>query len=164
VDEARKLLGAGRPFEAIERLRAALDRPGARHDTRLLRLLTQVLADQGDLAAARAASERWIDADRLDAAAHYFHALVLQELGERAGARAALQRAIYLLPGFTLAHVSLGACARAEERHDEARRHLESAARLLSSQPATDLVEGAEGMSVGRLRAIVAALLQEGRA
>ena len=43
--------------------------------------------------------------------------MVLQELGERGRARAALQRAIYLQPEFTLAHFALGNCARAEARH-----------------------------------------------
>ncbi len=163
MENVRALIAAGRIAEAIEKLRAALERPALRHDTRLLRQLTQLLANQGDRAAALEVSERWIAVDRLDAAAHYFHALVLLELGQRARARDSFKRAIYLLPDFALAHVSLGTVARAERRHDEARRHLESAARLLASRPAADEVDGAEGMSVGRLREMVSALL-EGRA
>jgi len=37
------------------------------------------LANQGKLADALVWSERWIGADRIDPAAHYLHALVLQE-------------------------------------------------------------------------------------
>lgn len=160
LEAARALAAQGRNADAIERLRAALERPVIRYDTRLLRQLTQLLANQGDCAAALAVSERWIAVDRLDAAAHYFHALVLLELGEPSRARESFKRAIYLLPDFELAHVSLGTVARAERRHDEARRHLESAARLLANRPDADTVDGADGMSVGRLREIVSALLE----
>lgn len=120
--------------------------------------LARGLANQGALDEALAATERWIAADRLDAAAHYLRAMVLQELGERARARAALQCAVYLQPGLTLAHFALGNHARAEARVAEARRHFANAERLLEKLDADEPVPESDGLSAGRLREIIQAL------
>jgi chemotaxis protein methyltransferase CheR len=130
-------------------------------DVATVRDEAHALANQGRLADALAASERWIAADKVDPAAHYLNAMVLLELGERTRCRAALQRAVYLLPEFALAHFALGNNARAEARAAEARRHFENAARLLRGRPADDIVPESEGLSVGRLREIIAALLAD---
>lgn len=84
--------------------------------------------------------------------------MVLQELGRRAPARAALQRAVYLHPEFTLAHFALGNAARAEARHAEAQRHFANAAQLLRGHSADEIVPESEGLNVGRLREIITAL------
>jgi chemotaxis protein methyltransferase CheR len=158
-DAAQELYEQGRYGDAVTLLRDSLARSiDSANDSRLLGLLTHALANQGDLTAALAASDRWIAADKLDAAAHYLNAMVLQELGERPRARAALQRAVYLQPEFTLAHFALGNCARAEARHAEAQRHFTNAARLLRGQPADDLVPASEGLTAGRLREIISSL------
>ncbi len=128
---------------------------------RVLALLTRALANQGALDEALTASERWIATDKLDAVAHYLHAMVLQELGERARARAALNCAVYLQPEFTLAHFALGNHARAEARVSEARRHFDNAARLLAGLAADDPVPESEGLTVGRLREIIVALARD---
>jgi chemotaxis protein methyltransferase CheR len=150
-------------YAAALRAGAALAaRSGPPADSRLLSLEARALANQGKLADALAASERWIATDKVDPAAHYLNAMVLQELGERARCRAALQRAVYLLPEFALAHFALGNNARAEARAAEARRHFENAARLLRGRPADDLVPESEGLTVGRMREIITALLADG--
>ncbi len=160
--EAQHFYAQGRYADAATVLRAALAADGG--DARLLALLAHALANHGDLEEARATSERWIAADKVDPAAHYLHAMVLQELGERGGSRAALMRAVYLRPEFTLAHFALGNCARAEARHEEARRHFANAAHLLRGRPADEEVAESEGLSVGRMREIIAALTAGGEA
>ena len=115
-------------------------------------------AAAGLLQASLAASERWLAADQLDATAHYLHAMLLQERGERGQARAALQRAVYLQPEFTLAHFALGNHARAEARVTEARRHFANAARLLEGLPADTPIPESEGLTAGRLREIIVSL------
>ena len=168
-DVELEITAAGLAFEAGDyggaaaRAGAALAaRPGQPGDSRLLSLEAHALANQGKLADALAASERWIATDKVDPAAHYLNAMVLQELGERARCRAALQRAVYLLPEFALAHFALGNNARAEARAAEARRHFENAARLLRGREPDDLVPESEGLTVGRLREIITALLADG--
>ncbi len=118
----------------------------------------RTLANQGQLAQSREWSERWISADRLNASARYLHAVVSQELGDRAAARASLQRAIYLQPDFALAHFALGNLARTESRGAEARRHFQNALGLLRRRPADELVPESEGLTAGRLTEIIAAL------
>jgi chemotaxis protein methyltransferase CheR len=132
--------------------------PPAARTVQSLGAQARALANQGALTAALEASEQWIAADKLDAAAHYLHAMVLQELGQRSRARAALHRAVYLLPGFVLAHFALGNHARAEARHADARRHFANAERLLRSLPDDHGVPEAEGLTAGRLREIISAL------
>jgi chemotaxis protein methyltransferase CheR len=159
LDSARALYAGGQYGEAVTALRDAFEASAAaRDDARLLGVLAHALANQGDLSAALEASERWIERDKLDAAAHYLNAMVLQELGERTRSRAALQRAVYLQPEFTLAHFALGNCARAEARHAEAQKHFRNAARLLENRDADEPVAESEGLTVGRLREIITAL------
>jgi chemotaxis protein methyltransferase CheR len=160
-DAAQQLYEQGRYGDAVTLLRAALDEDTQRDQPQLLALLAHALANQGDLAAALAASERWTATEKLEPAAHYLNAMVLQELGERARARAALQRAVYLQPEFTLAHFALGNCARAEARHAEAQRHFANAARLLHGHPPDETLPQSEGLTAGRLREIIAALTAE---
>lgn len=159
---AESMYTRGDYAEAASALHAVLAAPADdAEQARALGLLTRALANLGKLDEALAASERWIAADRLDAAAQYLHAMVLQELGERGRARAALQCALYLQPEFTLAHFALGNHARAEARVSEARRHFDNAARLLDDLDADELVPESEGLTAARLREIIVALGRE---
>ena len=158
-EAAQRLYEQGRYTDAVALLREALVQAGdSLKDPKLLGLLSHALANQGDLPAALAASERWIAAQKLEPAAHYLNAMVLQELGERGRARAALQRAVYLQPEFTLAHFALGNCARAEARRAEAQRHFANAARLLRGLPPDEVLPESEGLTAGRLREIITSL------
>jgi chemotaxis protein methyltransferase CheR len=149
----------GRYGDAVTMLRETIAGPeDCSGDPRLLALLSHALANQGDLPAALAASERWIAVEKLEPAAHYLNAMVLQELGERGRARAALQRAVYLQPEFTLAHFALGNCARAEVKHAEAQRHFANAARLLRGHAPDEVLPQSEGLTAGRLREIITSL------
>ncbi|HUQ08709.1 MAG TPA: CheR family methyltransferase [Steroidobacteraceae bacterium] len=156
---AEDAFARGEYADAADRLRPVLSVP-ADGDVKLraLGMLTRALANQGVLDEALRVSVRWIAADKLDAAAHYLHAMVLQELGDRAQSRAALQCAVYLQPEFTLAHFALGNHARAEARVAEARRHFANAARLLAGLPADSTLPESAGLTAGRLREIIVSL------
>jgi len=122
-------------------------------------LQTRALADQGLYADALASCERWIASDKVDSAAHYVHAMILQEMGERQAARGSLQRAVYLEPGFALAHFALGNLARAEAHTAQADKHFANALRLLRDWPPDALLPESDGMSAGRLVEIITTLL-----
>ena len=121
--------------------------------------LARKLANEGRLEDALAWSEQWVAADKVNAAAHYLHATVLQEMGDCEAARSALHRCLYLQPDFALAHFGLGNLERSESNHAEARKHFENAQRLLHALPAVEVLPEAEGLTVGRLSAIVSTLL-----
>lgn len=158
LEDARSAHESGDYTVAAGVLVAALESPDAANDPRLLSALAHARANLGQLSEALQIAGRWIAADKLDAAAHHLQAMVLQELGQRAEARSALQRAIYLQPELVIAHFALGNLARAEARPDEAQRHFNNAGRLLRGHDAAELVPESEGMNVGRLREIIAAL------
>jgi chemotaxis protein methyltransferase CheR len=159
LDKTKSMYADGRYGDAAKTLRAEFETSSnARSDPRLLGVYAHALANQGNLAAALEASETWIERDKVDAAAHYLRAMVLQELGERTRSRESLQRAVYLQPDFALAHFALGNCARAEARHTEAQKHFRNAARVLVDRDAEDAVPESEGLNVGRLREIITAL------
>ncbi|MBK0394889.1 CheR family methyltransferase [Ramlibacter algicola] len=113
------------------------------------------LADEGRLAEALAWCERWVAADKLDPAAHYLLAMVLAEQGAHEGARASLRRAVFLEPGFVLAHFALGNIARQEGRGIDAARHFATVQRLLDSHQPGDLLPHGDGLNAGRLAHIV---------
>jgi chemotaxis protein methyltransferase CheR len=74
------------------------------------------LADRGDWDNATRQCVAILAADSLNAPAHYYHALILQSTGAAAEAEQALRRAIYLDPGFALAHYQLGLARK--DAHD----------------------------------------------
>jgi chemotaxis protein methyltransferase CheR len=137
--------------------RAATDLP--QPNLREFSQQTRDLANQGRLADALATSERWIAADRVDSAAHYVHAMVLEEMGEREAARRSLNRALYLEPNFALAHFVLGNLARADARTAEANRHFANALYLLRGCAPEMLLPESDGMTAGALEAIIMTLL-----
>lgn len=130
-------------------------------DPRAFALRARELANQGRLADALTWSERWVAADKVDSAAHYLHAMILAEMGEREAARRSLQRTVYLQPDFALGHFALGNLARADERAAEANRHFANAMHLLRRCSPDELLPESDGITAGRLVEIIAALSQE---
>lgn len=119
----------------------------------------RTFANQGQFLDALEWSERWIATDKVDAVAHYLHAIVLQELGRLEAARRSLQRVVYLRPQFALAHFALGNLARGGERPAEANRHFANALYALQGQPPEELLPESDGMTVEQLVGIITTLL-----
>jgi chemotaxis protein methyltransferase CheR len=82
----------------------------------------------------------------------------LQELGDNVPSRYSLQRAIYLQPGFVLAHFALGNLARSHGKNDEADKHFANALSLLQSCQSSDLLPESDGLTAGRLTEIIASI------
>jgi chemotaxis protein methyltransferase CheR len=146
---------ASQPVPLTAESPAAPAAPGAPEFSALARKS----ANQGQHAAALVWSQRWIAADKIDPAAHYMHAMILQEMGEYEESRSSLQRVLYLQPDFPLAHFALGNLARSGLRDEDARRHFANALRLLHACPPDALLPESDGMTAGRLAQIIADLL-----
>ena len=127
-------------------------------------LLARALANQGRLADALAWCDRWIAADKMDAAAHYLRAAVLVEHGHQDDARGSLQRALYLEPTFVLAHFASGSLARSRDRHDEADRHFANTLDLLGRLQPHDVLPESDGLTAGRLTETITAMTAAGNA
>ena len=128
-------------------------------DSNELASTARTLANQGRFLDALAWSERWIAADKVDAAAHYLHAMVLQEMGEREAARRSLQRVVYLQPQFALAHFALGNLARGDERLGEANKHFENALHALRDAQPDELLPESDGLTAQQLVRVITTLI-----
>ncbi len=116
-------------------------------------------ANAGRLAEAVEWCERAIAADKLDPAHHYLLATVEQERGRIEAAVQSLQRALYLDPGFVLAHFALGNLYRVQDRPREAERHLGNALALARKHPPGEVLPESDGLTAGRLGEIVGTVL-----
>ena len=121
----------------------------------------RALADQGQLETARRVAEAAVDRARLDPEGHLLLAAICQELGDTAAARQGLRRAIYLAPDCAPAHLLLGTLLLRSGEPRRGRRCLENAIRLLESLPNEQAVEGAGGLTAGRLKETARAYLAE---
>jgi chemotaxis protein methyltransferase CheR len=124
-------------------------------------LLSRACANQGRLSEARQWCEHALAADRLNAGLHYLRATILQEQGALDEAVLALKRALYVDQSFVLAHLALGTMALQRGKCEEAGKHFETMLALLSAYRPDEIVPESEGMTAGRLRAIIASMDQK---
>lgn len=117
--------------------------------------LAQARADRGELAEALAACDDAIALDRINPAFHYLRACILQEMGRLGEAAEAFRRVLFLDPDSIMAHFALGCLAERLGETEEARRQFSLVLRLLRTSNRGDVVPGGEGLTVGRLRAVV---------
>lgn len=157
----------GRYGEAVEALLPAFadtaidistGRLTPEHEPRAFSVLARAYANQGNLTEALLWTARWLDSNKVEPTAHYLHAMILQEKGERRDARRALQSAVFLQPDFALAHFALGNGARAEGRAAEANKHFANALRSLRHRSPDEPLPDSDGMTVGRLVQTINAL------
>lgn len=156
---ATLLYQSGRYAEAVEMLLASLNQP-ASNDPELFSLLVRSLANQGKLDDAVMWCDRWLAADKLDSAAHYLRAVILQELGETEEAKRSLQRTLYLNPQFVLAHFALGNLLHGCGKITEATRHFANASSLLRNFQHDDVLPESDGLTAGRLSEIVSSIIE----
>ncbi|HXM47890.1 MAG TPA: CheR family methyltransferase [Pyrinomonadaceae bacterium] len=151
---AQSLYECGQYAEVVDTLLSSTDTNPA-PDLRTFSILTRALANQGKLAEALTWSERWVNADKLDASSHYLRAVILQELGDVEQSRRSLQTATYLDPRFVLAHFALGNLARSLGNFPDAKRHFANASHLLRDHKTDDVLPESDGLTANRLTEII---------
>jgi len=95
----------------------------------------------------------------LSAPAHYLLGLALQEAGRLEDALAALRRCVFLDPGSVLGQVALAGLLARQGEPARASSALRAAAALLGDGEEAQLLPGGEGLTVGRVRDLIAAQL-----
>lgn len=133
--------------------------PESGRDTEVLLLRAVLLTHSGQLAEAERACERLLEIDELNAGAHYLLALCREGAGDGPGARYHDQVAVYLDPGFAMAHLHLGVLGRRSDDRVTARRELEQAVMLLQREDAARLLLFGGGFSREALVALCRAEL-----
>ncbi len=128
--------------------------------------LDEPTASPYDQAKALADQQRWVEAlkrveealrqEPLRAEAHYLRGLILLEQGNADEALAAQRRALFVDPSFLMAHLALATAQAQVGQVERAIKSLEQLARLLAQRGAEEAVASGDGMTVGRLREMVA--------
>jgi chemotaxis protein methyltransferase CheR len=119
----------------------------------------RALANAGDLHAAGGACAAALDVHRTSAELTYLHGVLLVEAGRVAEAAAAFRACLYLDRTLAVAHLALGGSLLRLGDPVGARRALQSAERLLASQPPDAQVPASDGERAGRLVAAARAHL-----
>jgi chemotaxis protein methyltransferase CheR len=111
----------------------------------------QAIADQGDLERAAHACERLLQTAKLNPLLHFFHAMILEQMGRRRETQEALRRAIYLDRAFVIAHYYLGLIQQRLGRPKDAFRCFRNTLALLSDFQPGQSIPGADGITAGEL-------------
>lgn len=117
----------------------------------------RTLADQGLLDEALEAMNLAIQADKLNAVAHYLRGVILHEKHQDTESATALNRALYLDPAFVLAHVTLGNLMRRSGKERSALRCFENARNVLARLDRDAVLPESGGMTAGRLLHMISA-------
>ncbi len=119
-------------------------------------------ADKGKLGEALELCRAGIEKDRLNPEGYYLLAQISQEQGDTSEAIAALKKTIYLDSEHAPAHFRLGLILAGLGRAGEAKRYLQSARTFLDKYPSEFIISPSEGITAGRLIAILADRLRQG--
>lgn len=124
-------------------------------DAAAMTLMARSLANQGALDSALQWCDQAIATDRLNPVGHYLRAAVLQEQGRLEEAMLAYKRTLYLDQEFVIAHFALGNLFRRQQKTRESVKHFDSALQLLGNYAQDDALPESDGMTAGRLIAII---------
>lgn len=123
-------LGLLREERFVDALALVAEEPGP--EASLLRAV--LLTDLDRLPEAEAQCRRMLDANGLDAGAHYLLAVCREGAGDPEAAESHARTAAYLDPGFAMPRLRLGLLARARGDHKAARHEFTAALTLLAAE------------------------------
>lgn len=132
--------------------------PKHSHDLKAFSLLARSWANLGKLKDALICCDRWIAADKVDAAGYYMRGLILMESGDLKQASASMQQAIFLRPNFGLAYFALGNIAHNCGKVDEAYKYFSIVLRMLGTYQPDDILPESDNIKVGQLTEIINAM------
>lgn len=118
----------------------------------------QKLATGGNGSADSVPNQPPLQVDRLDPVPHFLEAVIQSETGDTEAALRGLRQVIFLDPDFILAHYLTGVLYHGQGKFQLAQRSWRNALVLLNRQADTDLVAHAEGITVGRFKAMIGEL------
>jgi chemotaxis protein methyltransferase CheR len=109
-------------------------------------------ADQGAWESAIQCCEQLLHEDNLNSAAHFYRALVLDQMKRYAEAERSLRQAIYLDRQSVLAHYYLGLFLQSQGDSRQAARSFKNALELLRSRDDADIFADADGINAAELK------------
>jgi len=154
------LVAQMRPVEAIAEFRRVLAVNPC--NERALYSVAMLLANTGNTAEATELAERLVETNPLHLQATYLLAILARETGDFPRELVLLKKTVYLNPDFVLGHFQIGLHYLKSGDAQLAQRSLLNALRILNDRAAGDPIDGVEGMTVGRLRQTVLAMIPGG--
>ena len=118
-----------------------------------------LLADQGDIHSALRCCQASLTVCNTNPLLHFYHGLLLHQLGEHADAERSLRRATFLDRNCLLAHYYLGLLWQQQGRVSRAIGSFRNVARLLLKLPSHAPIPNADGLTVENLTRLTAAHL-----
>ena len=112
----------------------------------------QQIADEGDLERAAQCCEKFLEKEKLNPVAHFYYALILEQMGRRRETQESLRRAIYLDRNFVVAHYYLGLIQQRMAEPRQALRCFRNVLNLLSGMEAEQPIPAADEFSVAELK------------
>lgn len=149
----------GQAARQLEKMLEPGARIPARDKARAMALLAKTLANLGKMDEALKWCRKAVQSDRINPGCHYLLATIYQELGRLDESAESLRRVIFLDSGFIPAHFALGNLARQTGHSEESAKHLKNALSLLSPLDKDEILPHGDGMTAGRLSAIVKSML-----
>ena len=110
------------------------------------------IADQGDIEKAAQCCEKLLEREKLNPVAHFYYALVLEQMGRRRETQDSLQRAIYLDRSFIVAHYYLGLIQQRAAEPKQALRCFRNVLNLVSGLKDDQLIPAADEFTVAELK------------
>jgi chemotaxis protein methyltransferase CheR len=110
------------------------------------------LANEGDWENAAMCCEQLLKQDNLNSSAHFYLALVLEQMRKHDDAERSLRRAIYLNRQSVLAHYYLGLFLQSRGDSRQAARSFENALELLCKRSDEEVFADADGITVAELK------------
>jgi chemotaxis protein methyltransferase CheR len=112
----------------------------------------RLLADQGEFQKALESVRAFLEQENLNPAAHFHHALVLEQMGLHIESERALRQAVYLDRNFVLAHYYLALCLQKKRDTRGATRSFQNVLSFLSQADTTQTFPHGDGITAGDLR------------
>ncbi|MFZ2958160.1 MAG: CheR family methyltransferase [Candidatus Ozemobacteraceae bacterium] len=150
---AEKLYQQGLYLQVVETLKS--ENLQTKEAAPEMNLLARALANLGKLDFAMEWCKKAIAWDRMNPGYHFLLATIFTEMNCSPDATASLNRAIYLDPGFVLAHISLGNLAKSQGKNAKATKHFQQALQILKTMPDDEILPFSEGLSCSKLRDMI---------
>jgi chemotaxis protein methyltransferase CheR len=112
----------------------------------------RLLADQGEFEKALQSVRAFLKQENLNPAAHFHHALVLEQMGLHIETECALRRAVYLDRNFVLAHYYLGLCLQKKRDTRGATRSFQNVLNFLPQVDTNQTFPYGDGITAADLR------------
>jgi chemotaxis protein methyltransferase CheR len=155
LERADLLVAAGDDDGALKQLSQLT---AAREDADLYWRLGRVLGNLGRYEEGLEWCRRAVELDRENPFPYYIAALIQEELGKNDDAFENLRRSLYVDKNFVLGHFSMANYYRWRREEERAARSYRNVVRLLEKRADDEEIAG-DGLTVGRLREIVAQIL-----